>query len=238
MTSFKKTRKMLSLAWADNIITEEEFLLYDANRPKNLELPYDSYPPFDMNTSVNKAECKAEFRFEKCDVYRLSDALQLPDQFFCRQGSVCGNIEGLRMLLRRLVYPCRHSDLVSRFAKPVPVICMITNCVLDHIYEHHVHRITQWNNTILNPVALQTYADAIADKGAALTTCFGFVDGTVRPVSKPGQHQRIIYDWHKRVHALKFQAVALPNGLVGNLYGPVGKKRVSLCVAFDIFAVS
>ena len=28
---------------------------------------------------------------------------------------------------------------------------------------------------------------------------------------------------HKRVHALKFQCVALPNGLIGNLFGPVGK---------------
>lgn len=27
---------------------------------------------------------------------------------------------------------------------------------------------------------------------------------------------------HKRVHSLKFQSVALPNGLIGNLYEPVG----------------
>ena len=54
----------------------------------------------------------------------------------------CAVIEGLCMLQRRLAYPCLYSDLVSRFAKPVPVICMITNCVLDHIYEHHGHRIT------------------------------------------------------------------------------------------------
>ena len=34
---------------------------------------------------------------------------------------------------------------------------------------------------------------------------------------------RVIYNGHKRVHALKFQCVALPNGLIGNLFGPVGK---------------
>ena len=34
---------------------------------------------------------------------------------------------------------------------------------------------------------------------------------------------RVIYNGHKRVHALKFQCVALPNGLNGNLFGPVGK---------------
>lgn len=28
---------------------------------------------------------------------------------------------------------------------------------------------------------------------------------------------------HKTIHALKFQSVVAPNGLVANLYGPVGK---------------
>ena len=76
---------------------------------------------------------------------------------------------------------------------------------------------------MLNPAALQIYSNAIGDRGATLHNCFGFVDGTVRPVYRPGEHQRVIYNDHKRVHALKFQSVALPNGLIGNLYGPVGK---------------
>ena len=30
---------------------------------------------------------------------------------------------------------------------------------------------------------------------------------------------------HKRVHAIKFQVIATPNGLVANLYGPVEGRR-------------
>ena len=37
--------------------------------------------------------------------------------------------------------------------------------------------------------------------------------------------QRVVYNGHKRVHRLKFQSVALPNGLIGNLYGPVEGRR-------------
>ena len=70
---------------------------------------------------------------------------------------------------------------------------------------------------------LQEYADVIHAEGAALNNCFGFIDGTVRPISCPGQHQRIVYNGHKRVDSLKFQSVALPNGLIGNISGPVGK---------------
>ena len=32
-----------------------------------------------------------------------------------------------------------------------------------------------------------------------------------------------LYNGHKRVHGLNFQSIALPNGLIGNIFGPVGK---------------
>ena len=60
-------------------------------------------------------------------------------------------------------------------------------------------------------------------KRGPLDNCFGFVDGTVRPISRPNEHQRIVYNGQKRVHALKFQSLSLPNGLIGNLFGPVGE---------------
>ena len=68
---------------------------------------------------------------------------------------------------------------------------------------------------------LQVYADFIHAKGASLNNCFGFIDG-LRPISRPGQYQRKVYNGHKREHSLKFQSVALPNGLIGNMYEPVG----------------
>ena len=39
------------------------------------------------------------------------------------------------------------------------------------------------------------------------------MDGTVRPIRRTGENQRLVCNGHKRVNALKFQAVALPNGL-------------------------
>ena len=85
------------------------------------------------------------------------------------------------------------------------------------------HRITKWNRTILNPLELEKYAEAVFNQGAPLSNCFGFVDGTVRPITRLGENQRLLYNGHKRVHGLKFQSVVLPNGLISHLYGPVGK---------------
>ena len=98
---------------------------------------------------------------------------------------------------------------------------MISNTVTDWIYAHHSHKITHWNQTILNPLELEKYAEVVFNKGAPLSNCFGFVDGTVRPISRPGENQRLLYNGQKRVHGLKFQSLVLPNGLIAHLYGPV-----------------
>ena len=81
----------------------------------------------------------------------------------------------------------------------------------------------RWNDTILSPDNLERYAEAIHSKGAVLNNCFGFFDGTVCPICRPNANQKQVFNGHKKVHALKFQSVAIPNGLIANLYGPVGK---------------
>ena len=48
-----------------------------------------------------------------------------------------------------------------------------------------------------------------------------FFDGTVRPICWPQETQRVVYNGHKRVHAIKFQSVVTPNRIIANLYGPV-----------------
>ena len=71
----------------------------------------------------------------------------------------------------------------------------------------------------LTPDQLYTYAQAVHQRSDPLQNCFGFVDVTVRPIARPKYHQRILYDGHKGVHAIKFQSIVLPNGIIGNLSG-------------------
>ena len=223
MASFKKIRNVLVECLDDDVIVEEEFvLLYDLNRSKNPDLLQDNYERFDLE-SMDPAECMAEFCFEKADLESLAEAFGIPEVFKCDQRSVCDGMDGLCILLRRFAYPCRYSDMIARFGRPVPVISVITNKVMRFIYETHHHRLTNWNQTLLSPMSLQQYADAVSRNGAARDNCFGFVDGTVRPICCPGQFQRLLYNGHKKVHALKFQSLTLPNGMIGHMFGPVGR---------------
>ena len=66
------------------------------------------------------------------------------------------------------------------------------------LFHNHCHLVKEWNRGVLSPVALQQYAETIAGKGSPLNNCFGFIDGTVRPISGPGNGQRIAYNGHKQ----------------------------------------
>ena len=72
-------------------------------------------------------------------------------------------------------------------------------------------------------INLEQVALAIHQKGAALDNCWGFVDGTIRPIYRPGENRRVVYNGHKRVHCLRFQSVVPPNGMIANLFGPIGE---------------
>ncbi|XP_072172794.1 uncharacterized protein [Diadema setosum] len=114
--------------------------------------------------------------------------------------------------------------MVQMFAHNVPQLCLITNYMIDHIYNFR-HLVQTLDQPWLSPENLRQYADAVKEKGAALPNCWGFVDGTVRPICRPNVNQRVAYNGHKRVHALKLQSVVAPNGLIANLFGPIEGRR-------------
>ena len=93
----------------------------NANRSKNPDFPYWNYERFELDELTN-AECNAEFRFYKHDIYKLADALQLPDEFVTYNGLIVESIPALCINLKRFSYPCRYSDMVFHFARPVPEI--------------------------------------------------------------------------------------------------------------------
>ena len=96
---------------------------------------------------------------------------------------------------------------------------------MNLIHVSYGHLLSSFNIPILAPQKLEEYANSIHNRGAALDNCWGFIDGTVHPVCRPQEHQRIIYNGHKKVHSIKFQSVVIPNGIIANLWGPMEGRR-------------
>jgi nuclease HARBI1 len=71
------------------------------------------------------------------------------------------------------------------------------------------------------------YATTIARKGNDLQDCVVFIVGTVIGIARrrDSEIQRIAYNGHKRKHAMKFQAVTAPDGLILLAFGPLEGRR-------------
>ncbi|XP_055329421.1 uncharacterized protein LOC129582055 [Paramacrobiotus metropolitanus] len=71
---------------------------------------------------------------------------------------------------------------------------------IDHNFSQLLHSLDRpW----LNEESLTTYAAAIEKKGGTVKNCFGFIDGTARPICRPKRLQRDCF------------------GLIRNLFGGV-----------------
>ena len=108
--SLRAVREQIPFAYAENIIDADEFLLlYDANQSKPI------YP------------------FGKNDLYTLLDVFNVPNRIIASQGTACSDIEALCILLKRLAFPCRYSDMTPMFGRNMTKMCLIYNKMVDHI---------------------------------------------------------------------------------------------------------
>jgi nuclease HARBI1 len=98
---------------------------------------------------------------------------------------------------------------------------------LEHFVKHRGKLITGDISSALIDIRASEYANAVFEKVGALPNCVGFIDGTVIGISRPGdlEEQRVLYNGHKRKHALKFQAVTSPDGLILHAHGPMEGRR-------------
>lgn len=112
--------------------------------------------------------------------------------------------------------------MMEKFHRSKAELSLIINVILEDLYDRFNFLFA---SLALDQEALNKFSEAVKDKGAPLDNCFGFIDGTVRPMCRPINGQRLFYNGHKRVHAIKFQSVSLPNGLVADLYGPTEGRR-------------
>lgn len=77
------------------------------------------------------------------------------------------------------------------------------------------------------PGRRDTFADwalSIFARSGASPRVIGFIDGTFRPVCRPGGEdwlQRLLYNGYEAEHGLKYQSFAAPCGLIFDMYGPV-----------------
>lgn len=195
-----------------------DLLLVDAMFPETSKPDYIRLNLEDLT----EIQCETMFRFQKHDMQRLLTALEIPEYYICVQRTHATGMEALMILLRRLVYPARWCDLVPFFGRSGSELSLIFNTIMDDLYDRFQHLLDSLDLVWLDP---EFFSQVINNKGAPLNQCWGFIDGTARPIARPIRNQRIMFSGHKRVHCLKFQSVVAPNGLIAHMFGPIEGRR-------------
>lgn len=227
---FEAQRALLLLSYDDGIIDEEELCLFfvaieeDEKREVHDAEVEPLGPRLDLD-SMSQTACVDNFRFTQAQIREMCALLHLPDEFRHVNRTVWTNLEGLCVVLRRLSYPCRLRDLVKDFGRGTSDLSIIFNYTCKFIENRWLdHFRTFHQAAFLNQQRLETYAQAIGEN-RPLKNCWGFIDGTVRGICKPIHHQRPFFNGHKRHHAVKYQSVVAPDGLIVHLFGPLEGRR-------------
>jgi DDE superfamily endonuclease len=86
-----------------------------------------------------------------------------------------------------------------------------------------------FNNPALYKHYMLHYAVLISDKTFGLMdNIWGFIDAIIRPTCQSVYLQEYMYTGYKCCHALKFQSIVTPDGMVACLHGPFVARRHDL----------
>ena len=116
-------------------------------------------------------------------------------------------------------------ELSRQYNRSQSSLSDLINELVQFIDKKWSHLLDFDHQHLLSPQKLEEYARAVHKAGAPLTSVWCFIDCTIRGICSPTWFQRQVYNGHKKFHSLKFQALKLPNGLIGHLYGPIEGRR-------------
>lgn len=176
-------------------------------------------PSMKTAESFKESDFKALSRFERVDLLRLRKLLRIPDAVKLNNGSTIDGDTALLITTRRLAYPCRLKDLSLLFGRSVSDLSRCVEFVTELLFERWQH-LLEFHESRFGAEKLHSYAMVLQRAGCPIPNCVGFIDGTFRPICRPGRSQELLFSGHKRCHGLKFQSVITADGLISHLSGP------------------
>ncbi|KAG8723652.1 hypothetical protein FRC09_002314 [Ceratobasidium sp. 395] len=165
------------------------------------------------------------FRFEtKADLTRVRTLLGIPNDFITTERDRFTGDEALAVLLSRFAYPARLSTLADKWGRSEPAISRCVSELGCLIYTNWCC-LLEFNPRFHTPERLERYAACIAAAGSPLPDIWGFIDCTINRICRPTKNQDIVYNGYKKDHAIKYQAVVTPDGLMCPVDGPAEGRR-------------
>ena len=165
------------------------------------------------------------FRFSTEQLYTLVTSLRIPAILRTPQRDCFHAIEGLCIVLRRLVFPVRYLDMVDLFGRSRAGLSRINRHMMAWLYARW-HHLAEFDAARVLP-NVETWAAAVREKAPDTFryVCM-FLDGhvqfTCRPCPAANRRppgvgadaiQRAQYCYYKHHHGFKCHALISPSGM-------------------------
>ena len=185
-------------------------------------------PKFSTWEQFSEEQWKLTFRFGRENLERVIAAMGLEEHYTVVTGKVKFRISALKgmciMLARFTLSGGQTNELIGRviFGHSEAYIRAVHNFFVKLLYCRYKHILICMNKNFLSPQRLKRYAECIVRKGSPLKTnnlIVLLVDGTVRRICRPrsifGRDiQALFYSGYKKYHAVKYQGLVAPDGIV------------------------
>ena len=157
------------------------------------------------------------FRMSGLELRRVVAALQVAEVIITPSRDRAPGLEVLAMICMKYAWPKRLGEMVQIFGTSVGRLSRLISALRRDLYTRFSPRLR--NPRILDAQDVALFGKAIEHKSGH-KGIFCFIDGTVRPINKPQDLQNANYSGKNRVHALKYQMICTPDGIMQHIGGP------------------
>lgn len=164
-----------------------------------------------------------KIRFNAQEIQELVTALDIPEVIITEHRYRATGVEALCLLLARFRSSGEMFYLTLLYCRSMCAISEIVKEICQDIHETWTHLLDFDHAGLLKTENLVRYSEAVAT--IAPHDPIAFIDCTIRQIARPSLYQRVVYNGHKKMHALKFQALTTPDGMIAHLWGPVEGRR-------------
>jgi len=162
------------------------------------------------------------FRWERSEMQAVCEALRVPAEIKTHSGDKAPGFDVLCMMSMKYAFPVRLGQLIPFFGFSTSKCSRLIAALRTYIFTEFANKL-RWIPEI-SEVDIKRFCAGVESK-TNFPICMGFIDGTVRPVCKPGLLQGELYNGKDRVHSLKYQGFSTPDGMLQQLSGPWPGRR-------------
>ena len=184
----------------------------------------------DLN-SMSATDCKNKFRFNQDQLKEILAHFPFPEIIIAEQRDRVHLIEAFCLVMRRLSYPVKWTDLKDEFGRHGSALCRIFFYMMRMLLSRTMPYILLLPTSVAR---LESYRQAFVEKGVPAELQIAFaLDAKKHFSCRPTKGQRSQYSVHKKGHGFKYQTVESPDGLIIHCSRSSDGRRADPCILRD-----